>query len=388
MRRVPVRIGSGLSTAPDTRAATLEAARSAGATLDGHSCDIALIFASGSHLAAPEVALEALHEVLAPGQAAGCGAGGVIAGDREVENASAVAVWAAHLDGGEAYAFHLSGPGEDEEGPTEVPDLVGAAAAVLLPDPYSYPTDPVLKVLAEEAPHVPLLGGIASARTPHGTAALFIGEQVVDEGAVGVRFDGVEILPCVSQGATPVGPELTITAGEGGVIEELAGRPALEKLREAVAELPERERALLENGLLLGVVVDANKPDYLQGDFLVRGIVGAEPETGRIAIGAQVRPGQVVRLHARDAESADRDLRRALSERRDDLGGHAAGALLFACNGRGREMFGTPDHDAVTVSDTLGGAPAAGFFAAGEIGPVAGQPFLHAFTATLAVFRR
>ena len=383
---MPVRIGSGLSTGTDTRQAALDAARAAAASLDGERCDIALVFIAGAHLGAPDAVLEAVHEVLAPEELAGCGAGGVIGEDREVEEGDAVSVWAAHLDGGEAYAFHLAGPAEDEDGPTEVPDLAGAAACVLLPDPYSYPVDPVLRVLAEEAPYVPLVGGIASGRTPLGTAALFVGDEIAESGAVGVRFDGVEILACVSQGAAPVGPELTITAADSGVIEELAGKPALDRLRDAVAGLPEHERALLENGLLLGVVIDPNKPDYLHGDFLVRGIVGADPDTGRISIGARVRPGQVVRLHARDAETADRDLRRALGEQRAGLASEPAGALLFSCNGRGVGMFGVPDHDATTVADVLHGAPAAGFFAAGEIGPVGGLPFLHGFTATLAVF--
>ena len=63
----------------------------------------------------------------------------------------------------------------------------------------------------------------------------------------------------------------------------------------------------------------------------------------------------------------------------------AAGALLFTCNGRGSHMFSVPDHDASAVVDALG-APAGGFFCAGEIGPVGGRNFLHGFTATLAVF--
>jgi small ligand-binding sensory domain FIST len=49
-------------------------------------------------------------------------------------------------------------------------------------------------------------------------------------------------------------------------------------------------------------------------------------------------------------------------------------------------MFGACDHDASMVQDVLLGAPAAGFFAAGEIGPVGTRSFLHAFTATVAVF--
>ena len=123
------------------------------------------------------------------------------------------------------------------------------------------------------------------------------------------------------------------------------------------------------------------------GHAIARGLVGADPATGKVAVAADVHPGQVVRLHARDAVSADRDLREALGIRMAALGGRApAGALLFSCNGRGRGLFGRSDHDAEAVAEELAGAPAAGFFAAGEIGPVGGESFLHGFTATVAVF--
>ena len=59
----------------------------------------------------------------------------------------------------------------------------------------------------------------------------------MDDGAVGVRLEGVDLLPCVSQGAAPIGPEMTITAAEGHVVHELAGRPALVKLREVIDAL-------------------------------------------------------------------------------------------------------------------------------------------------------
>ncbi len=386
---MPVRIGTGLSTSPDARAGALEAALSARDGLDGESCDLALVFAAGTHLAAPEAVLEAVVEALAPAELAGCAAGGVIGGRREVEQGTAVTVWAAHLGEGTASTFNATVE-ELDEGTgalAGMPDLEGAAGAILLADPATFPTDAVLRFLAGAAPAVPLLGGLASARTAGGGTALFRGEEVFEDGAVGVRLDGVEVLPCVSQGAMPLGPELTITAGEGNLITELAGKPALEKLRETIEDLPENEVELVQGGLLMGIVVEHNKPDYVSGDFLVRGLVGADPATGNVAVAADIRPGQVVRLHARDAESADRDLREALGVRMAALGGRTpAGALLFSCNGRGRSLFGTDDHDARTVADELAGAPAAGFFAAGEIGPVGGESFLHGFTATVAVF--
>ncbi|HEX8084659.1 MAG TPA: FIST N-terminal domain-containing protein [Solirubrobacteraceae bacterium] len=382
-----VHIGSGLSTGGDARGAAAEAALEARAGLDGPA-DLAVVFVAGSHVDAAEAVLGGVHEALAPGALVGCGAGGVLGGRREVESGPAVAVWAASLGDGSAQTFHAAA----EEVPggiaiTGLPDLAGAAGAILIPDPYTFPTDAVLQELAERAPGVPVVGGMASAGAAGAATLLLHGEEILSGGAVGVRFDGVELLPCVSQGAAPFGPELTITAGEGQVIAELAGKPALEKLREVILALPPDQRELVARGPLLGVVIDGGKPEYVQGDFLVRGLVGADPEEGTIAVGALVRPGQVVRLHARDADSADRDLREALHLRRTALGGAApAGALVFTCNGRGRAMFGTSDHDAEAIGDELGDIPQAGFFAAGEIGPVGGESFLHGFTATVGVF--
>jgi small ligand-binding sensory domain FIST len=366
----------------------VEAAIAARSGLDGRRADVAVVFAAGAHLAAPEATLEGVHEALSPGQLVGCGAGGVLGAGREVEGGTCVAVWAAALGAGSAQAFHATAE-EGGESPevTGLPALDGASGIVLLPDPFSFPADQVVADLSRRAPGLPVLGGVASARTADGAAALFFGAEDVDRGAVGLRFEGVEMLPCVSQGAAPVGPELTITAAEGHIVLELAGQPALEKLRAVIEELGTQDQARLSKGLLLGVVVDHNKPEYEQGDFLVRGLLGADVDTGAIAVAADVHPGQVVRLHVRDADCAARDLRAGLALRRQALGGQPpAGALVFTCNGRGRGMFGVADHDAGVVDSELGGAPAAGFFAAGEIGPVGSEVFLHGFTATVAVF--
>jgi small ligand-binding sensory domain FIST len=384
-----VRIGTGLSTAGDPRDAALEAGAAARVGLGGAACDLALVFASGTHLAAPEATLEAVRDALDPEALIGCGAGGVIGRHQEIEDGTAVSIWAAGLGGGEATVFHAAVE-ELEEGAgalTGMPELDGADGAILLADPATFPTEAVLRFLSDTTPTVPLLGGLASGRGLGGGAVLFSDDEVLEDGAVGVRLDGVEVIPCVSQGAAPIGPELTITAAEGNIIDELAGRPALEKLRETIEELEAEDLRLVQGGLLMGIVVDGNKPDYVQGDFLVRGLVGADPATGKVAVAADVHPGQVVRLHARDAESADRDLRGALGVRMAALGGRTpAGALVFSCNGRGRAMFPRAHHDALAVDEELLGAPAAGFFAAGEIGPVGGGNFLHSFTATVAVF--
>ncbi len=381
-----IRIGCGLSTLSDARSGALEAARAAGAQLGEQPVDLAVVFACGSHLAAPEATLEAVHEACDPAQLIGCGAAGVLGGEQEIEDATGVAVWVAALgEGGKVSTFHATSDGDGEF--HGVPDLAGASGVILLPDPYSFATDFLLAQLHRQAPGVPVLGGLSSGRTFDNAAALFHDELVLEAGMVGARLDGVEMLPCVSQGAAPLGPELTITRADGHVIHELAGKSALAKLREVFAELSERERGLINGGLLVGLVIDAGKPEYEQGDFLVRGLLGADPQQGSIAVGATVSTGQIVRLHARDARSAHRDLREALSLRRTAMGGRRpAGALMFTCNGRGQAMFGVRDHDSEMVASELGAIPIAGFFAAGEIGPVGGESFLHGFTATVAVF--
>jgi small ligand-binding sensory domain FIST len=208
-------------------------------------------------------------------------------------------------------------------------------------------------------------------------------DEVHAEGAVGALLADVTVRPLVSQGCAPVGREAVVTRAEGNVVYELAGQPALERLKEDVATMPPREQALVARGLLAGLVIDENRPTYERGDYLVRGLIGADEETGAIALGEAVRVGQTVRFHVRDAVSADEDLREALAEVTRE---RAAGALLFTCNGRGTHMFPEPHHDAEALARTLGTDAVAGVFCGGEIGPVGGRTFLHGFTATMAVF--
>jgi small ligand-binding sensory domain FIST len=172
-----------------------------------------------------------------------------------------------------------------------------------------------------------------------------------------------------------------ITKAERNVIYELAGEPALERLLEMVkAGMSERDIALINQGLHMGLVIDEHKAEFGRGDFLVRNVLGADQTNGAIAVGDVVEVGTTVQFHVRDAESADEDLRQLLDDR------EANGALLFTCNGRGTRLFPEPNHDAEVVGDLLHEPPLAGFFAAGELGPVGGRNFLHGFTASLALF--
>jgi small ligand-binding sensory domain FIST len=383
-----VTVAVGLSESFDAVEAFSEAAGQAATGLDA-PCDLCLVFAGAPHLGHGKWILSTVHEVLAPRRLIGCGAGGVVGPGREIEEGPAAVVWAASMPGAELSTHHFEveqrGDGFRVLGIPDGEDL--GEAMVVLADPYSFATEALLERLAELAPGMPVLGGLASAAAA-GSASLFRDGDVVGGGAVACSLSGVSLMPCVSQGALPVGPEMTITAAEGNVIAELASKPAIERLQEAIGSLDPREQRLAAAGLMLGIVIEENRPEYRRGDFLVRPVLGADTEAGTIAVGERVRIGQTVRMHVRDGASADEDLRDALRTQVAALGDSpAAGVLVFTCNGRGSHMFEVPDHDAMAIEGALG-VPAGGFFCAGEIGPVGGSNFLHGFTATMAVFPR
>jgi small ligand-binding sensory domain FIST len=389
-----VQASVGASESFDTVEAAAEAADRARAGLEG-ACDLAVVFASGQHLSMAKWLLSEVHERLEPRALLGCGAGGTVAGGHELEDTPGLVVWGASLPTADLETMHLTAEREaDGFRLLGLPESLAVArddstapdeSVIALCDPLSFPPEELLAQIERSRPHVPILGGLASASFAGGAVLLQDGDVHTD-GAVAIRMRGLEVLPCVSQGAGPVGPEMTITSGEANVIGQLAGKPAMERLGEVIAALPEKERELAASGVLIGLVIDENRPEYDRGDFLVRPIIGADRESGAIAIGEQVRVGQTVRLQVRDAASADEDLRQSLRAQAQALGSDgAAGTLLFTCNGRGSHMFEVPDHDAGAIEDALG-APTAGFFCAGEIGPVGGRNFLHGFTATMAVF--
>lgn len=382
------RIGAGLSTHPDTAVAVLEASRQAAGGLGGAGCDLAFLFLSQAHLDTAEAAMDALAGELAPLHTVGCVAQGILGRELEVEEQPAVAVWAGSLPGARIEPFHAETlvDGETVE-LAGLPSLDGAKLVTVLADPFSFLTGALLERLNDDAPGLPLVGGVAIGSSRPGRQALIADGELYSEGAVGVVFGNVSVVPVVSQGCRPIGRTSVVTSAEDNVVYELAGQPALERLHDEIATLPPSEQLLAAQGILAGVVIDENLPEYRRGDFLMRGLLGADEDTGALLLGDEVRVGQTVQFHVRDARSADDDLRESLARALGN-GARAAGALLFTCNGRGSQMFAEASHDARVVTELLGSFGVAGFFCGGEIGPVGSRTFLHGFTATMAVFLR
>jgi small ligand-binding sensory domain FIST len=368
---------SQLAAAP---AALAQAWSASGALLE-RPPDLVALFCAGEHGDAAHDLADALSE-LAPDAAifGACTADGVIGAGREQQDGPALALLAAALPAGaRATPFHTQiGEGHDGLELVGLPAPPPGALVVAIADPHSTPVEHLVEGLRG----VPVLGGFAGLGG-RGEARLFTSGGCVEEGAVGVVLDGLPVCSIVSQGARPIGPEMVITAAEGNLVLELAGLPALERVQQVVTELPLTERLLLENGLLMGLVIDENRPEHGLGDFLVRGVLGADSNTGALAIGDLPRVGQTVRLHVRDAESASRELDDMLAAHEAET---ASAALLFACNGRGRNLFAQADHDAGAVARMLGSDAVAGCFCQGELGPVGGRTFVHGFTASVALW--
>jgi small ligand-binding sensory domain FIST len=326
-----------------------------------------------------------VHEFAQPDALVGCVAEAVVAGRREIEREPAVVVWLAVLPQ-PAETFHMeflrTASGGLFGGYRF--DRAGQDLHLLLPDPHTFPTQFLFTHLNSHAPGTTVVGGLASGAEEPGLTRLFCDAEVFASGAVGVRLPGLRTRPIVSQGCRPIGDPYTVTRADGTIITELAGRPPLRLLEEIVTGLAPQEQVLVSRGLHLGLAIDEYKSELARGDFLIRAVTGADEATGAIGVSDLVDIGTTVQFQVRDAATADEDLRESLLHARAE--GRPVGALLFTCNGRGSHMFDVPDHDAALMSDLLGGVPLAGFFAAGELGPVGGKNFLHGFTASIALF--
>jgi small ligand-binding sensory domain FIST len=386
------RFAAALSTIPDSARAADDVCQRALESLQGRP-DLAVLFVSGDHVNAARQLAAQVCKRLETEALIGCSGESIVGEVQEIERRPAVSLWVARLPQVGIRMMHLllertsdgaSIVGWHESLEQQWPD---AATMLVLGDPFSFPADVMLQRLNEDRPGLQVVGGMASTASAPGENRLFFGSDALDQGAIAVILDGdVRVRTVVSQGCRPIGKHFVVTRSEGNVIYELGGKPALLQLKSIFDTLPTSEQQLVQTGLHVGRVVNEYQDQFEQGDFLVRNVMGIDPNDGSIAVGDFFRPGQTVQFHVRDQKSADSEMRSLLAQVRDDPLAKPGGGLLFTCNGRGTRLFPEPDHDASVIGETLGRIPVAGFFAAGELGPIGGKNFMHGFTASIALF--
>ncbi len=321
----------------------------------------------------------------------GCSGVGLIGTGEEVERTSGFSLLLLHLPETSVRTVPIPLVREESDVTPERmrelagPDAEKCSAWIVFANPLTLAVEPWLDAWNAAFPGVPALGGLASGGRREDTLFVFHERELI-EGGVALGFEGgVSVRTLVSQGCRPVGEPLTITGAEGQLVISLGSRPAFEVLDATFGSLSAADKAIAKNNLFVGLAMSEYLEEFKTGDFLIRYLHSGDPQSGVLAVEAKPRVGQTLQFQLRDRASADAELRHLLEEVRKD-GLNPFASLLFCCNGRGRHLFGVPNHDAGMVRELLGPHPSSGFFCNGEIGPVGGRNYVHGFTASMALF--
>ncbi len=257
----------------------------------------------------------------------------------------------------------------------EAPPETGLRLAVVHGDPRNGQLPELIAQLPDRLGHGYLVGGITSADTHY----YQIADGVTEGGLSGVILDEPEVVTGITQGVSPLGPVRTLTEADQHMAITIDNRPALEVFKEDIGEVLARDIDRAAGYIFAGFPVAGSDT----ADYLVRNIIGIDPENGLLAIGDHLKPGSPIMFCRRDGRTALADMERMLADVQRRLDGRTPkGGLYVSCLGRGRHLFGETGREMQIIRDALGDVPLTGFYAAGEI---AGQR-LYGYTGVLTLF--
>jgi small ligand-binding sensory domain FIST len=364
------------------------------ARLPAAQVDLGLVFMAPKFFGQAQQILEILRVHARVPLLVGCSSQGLIAEGQEIEENSGLSLGLYALPGAELKAFHFwqeqveeaNGPGYWQLETGVEPGQTNGWLVFI--DPFHLDSEAWLRGWNEAYAPLPVMGGLASGDFNEQRTQVYLNGEVFEEGGVAISIGGaVKLASVISQGCTPIGDTWTLTKVDENIIHEIGNRPAYEVLSETFSQMTSAEQSVARGNLFIGLVVNEYLEDFHRGDFLIRNLLGADPNSGSIAVGALPRLGQTMQFQRRSAAAAMEDMSELLERARKNLRGETIyGACLCSCNGRGENLFGRPNHDAKSVQDQFGPLGLAGFFCNGEIGPVGEKSFLHGFTASLALF--
>jgi small ligand-binding sensory domain FIST len=245
-------------------------------------------------------------------------------------------------------------------------------------DPATPDIPDLVADMAQKLESGTLVGGLACSRS----AAVLVANEILEGGLSGVVFSGdVTAHTGVTQGCVPVrdgnGRWRThrITGCDGSIIAKLDGRPALDVFAEDTGAADLRQAA---RSYLAGLPVDEEARD-----FVARNIIGMDPRTRLLAVGASLEDGMSIMFCRRDEAAARDDLAAMLRDLRTRLTAPPRGGLYISCVARGANMFGKPAVEMDMIREELGDFPIVGFLANGEIA----HDRLYGYTGVLTVFQ-
>jgi small ligand-binding sensory domain FIST len=358
--------------------------------------DLLIVFVSQEHAARFDAVAELLHREFENAYLFGCCGTAVIGGGREIEDQAAISLTGATLPGVKFRGLHLDA--------AKVPPLYAEARVwedtlhltanqqpsfLILADPFSFETETFVRGLDRVYPSAVKIGGLASGARQVGGTALYLGNRVYRSGAITLALTGdIEVDAVVAQGCRPIGDPMFVTGAHENLIREIDGHAPRDVLTDLFERVGPADRELFNQSLFLGLAMRRDASEYVPGDFLIRNILGMDPQSGALWVSAHVPNNSVVQFHLRDATTSAMDLERVLmSYRASQRFSPVGGALLFSCAGRGMVLYGQTDHDSNAFRRLIADVPLGGFFCDGEIGPVQNTTYLHGYTSSFAVFR-
>ena len=355
---------------------------------------LGLVFMSPKFFPFARQALEILRVHARIPLLAGCSSTGLIAGTQEIEDATGLVLALYSLPGAELKDFRFTqNQVEEANGPGYWHLETGVEPArtngwLVFIDPFHLDAESWIRSWNEAYAPLPALGGLAGGIFNQQTTQVYLNGDVFEDGGVAISVGGdVQLTGVISQGCTPIGETWTLTRVEKNLIHHIGNRPAYAVLAETFQKLPPEEQRKAQGNLFIGLVVNEYLEDFHRGDFLVRNLIGGDPQSGVLAVGTLPRAGQTMQFQRRDAGAATEDMNELLARAKKQIGGATIyGGCLCCCNGRGKRLFGRANHDAELVQERLGPLGLSGFFCNGEIGPVGEKNFLHGYTASLALF--
>lgn len=362
--------------------------------LGGSEPDLVMAFVSSQHLAQFPALPGLLRREFEAAQLCASLGVSVIGGGHELEDQPALSLVGAILPGVHIHGVHL----EHQTTPPTYAERslwdgalglggVEPECMLLLADAFSFVAEPFLKGLDRHFPHAVKMGGLTSGTEQPGAPCLLLNDKVYHSGCVCLALSGnLQVDTLVAQGCRPIGDPMFANATHENLILELDGKVPREVLTDLYQHIKRGDRKLFTEALFIGLAMEPQREQYQAGDFLIRTILGLDPDTGALLINTHIPAHSVVQLHLRDAVTSAQDLELLLSRYRDSHATQPVAALLFSCLGRGAEFYGHADHDSNAFKQRLGDVPLGGLFCNGEIGPVRGATHLHGYTSVFGIF--
>ncbi len=370
-----------------------EAGEQALAQAGASRADAAVAFFTAEHAGRPGELAKTLNAVTGAAKISGCSAAGVLTVAGEVEGSHGVAVLVIESDQIQTQPF-LFQPLRDRD------ETIGAEIArgidhtagndrvlVMLPDTYNGQPQRVLESIERHAGFLPVIGAGASESGMVRTTYQLCDETVTPNAVSGITLSGKFRADIdITQGCQPVTGAMTITKAEGNLIFEIDRQPALEVfarlLKGPLAE--DLRRALMV--LFVGLPADKSENSVAPGKYVIRNIIGLDPDKGILGVADRVSEGQTIIFAMRDGQRAREDLSQMLERQAGRLAQKKpAFGFYFNCCARGASLYGMEGIDTAYIRQTFGDFPLIGMFGGYELAPLGRANHLFAYTGVLAL---